>query len=111
VGRSESNRVNSPSENDLGRIETIGWVCGTIFELGSSKTLPEPVRFHSGSSQQMFGSRDIADPHGWAVTANTLCVVFAWAICEISKDLGQVSVVLYNAKHFVRGASITAGRF
>jgi len=26
------------------------WVSGTIFELGSSKTLPETVRFHSGSS-------------------------------------------------------------
>jgi hypothetical protein len=35
---------------NLGRVDLGLVVSGTIFELGSSKTLPETVRFHSGSS-------------------------------------------------------------
>jgi hypothetical protein len=31
-------------------------VLGTIFELGLSKTLPDPVRFHSGSTEVRCGS-------------------------------------------------------
>ena len=41
--------VPTSHASELEEVSECGWVLGTIFELGSSKTPPEPVRFHSGS--------------------------------------------------------------